>query len=103
MNIVGATYLAVAGVVMVVVGLVFRFVDRVPETLRPVVMVLLIIFGIAPYSWLPWGLALILLAISFAVAPNPALVVLLLLASLFFLAGVVFIVCRPAWLQPREP
>jgi hypothetical protein len=97
-----AGYFMLAGILLVIVGLIFRSANRISPRLRIPMIVLVIIFGAAPYSWLPWGLALVSIGVAVAPVPSVASAISALLAVLLFLVGVIFFFWRPRWMLPAD-
>jgi hypothetical protein len=104
LNRIAVSSLAV-GLVFLVVGIGFRFAPRVERTSPwwPGALVVAIMFGYAPRSWIPWGSATLLVGIAAIIGEGTVIGGMLnLLAVGFLAAGVVVLFWRPSWLEPRS-
>jgi hypothetical protein len=96
-----SVYLLIVGLVLVIVGLVIRFAPLVSGRWR-LAAIVIVPFGTAPRSWLPWGLASLSLGFASLVTPSVATAVLLILSVVLFVVGVLFAFWAPDWMQPRS-
>lgn len=89
------------GIVIVMVGLLIRFAPLVkrPMWLRVVLTIVIIPFGHAPRSWIPWGMAIALGGVAMA-GLGPVSVVATGLALILTLSGAVLLIWSPRWMQP---
>jgi hypothetical protein len=94
-------YLLIAGLILVLVGLLIRFAPLVTGRWRLLAAIVIVPFATVPRSWMPLGLAF--LALGFALlAPPPVAAVLLVLFVMLFAVGVLFAFWAPGWMQPRS-
>ena len=95
-------YAFALGGVLLGIGLIFRFSPRASGRWRYAAALIAIPFGIVPYSLIPWGCAVLLLALSKAAASAPLQGLTAFGAVLAFTVGVIVMFTKPSWLRPRS-
>jgi hypothetical protein len=95
--------LILAGIGLVFVGLVFRFAPRVDRHSRWYYpgLLLAILFGATPRSWVPWGLTVLFFGLSLA-AQGPIVPLFLFVSTVCLTIGILLVSYAPQWLEPRS-
>ena len=99
----GGWYLIAAGIVMAAVGLTFWFPAAAMQgskLRRSPLVVATVVFGHAPDSWVPWGLAFALGGVGI-VAGQPIEDALAALSLVSLSTGAYFLIRPPRWARDR--